>query len=160
MKNNLLHLTVAVAVVLLGGVSLAVAGGSGKCAEQHTQASYQKMAEKMAAKGWLGIETEKTAAGGYAVTSIAKGSPAERAGFQVGDVLVALNGVRLSEENKDAVYKVKSTLGPGKAVAYTISRRGAEQQLSATLAEVPREVLAEWLGTHVLDHTTVAVAAN
>lgn len=158
MRNSLLHYSVAVAVVL-GGATLAVAGGSGKCAEAHNQADYQKMAEKMAAKGYLGLETEK-AANGYAVKSIAKGSPAEKAGFQVGDVLVALNGVKLSEDNKDAIYKVKSTLGPGKSVNYTIARAGAERQLNATLAEVPREVLAEWLGEHVLDHTTVAVAAT
>ena len=160
MRNNLLHFTVAVAVVVLvGGASLAVAGGA-KCAEQHQTADYQKMAEKMAAKGWLGIETEKTASGGYAVKGITKGSPAEKAGFQVGDVLVALNGVKLNDENKDAIYKVKSTLGPGKAVNYTVARAGSEKQISATLGEVPREVLAEWLGEHVLDHTTVAVAAT
>jgi S1-C subfamily serine protease len=158
MRNNLLHFAVAAAVVL-GGGSLALAGGS-KCTEQHASADYQKMAEKMAAKGWLGIDTEKNASGGYTVSAITKGSPAEKAGFQVGDVLVALNGVKLSDDNKDAIYKVKSTLGPGKAVNYTVARAGSEKQINATLAEVPREVLAEWLGEHVLDHTTVAVAAS
>ncbi len=160
MRNNLLHFTVAVAVVVVvGGGSLAVAGGA-KCAEQHAQADYQKMAEKMAAKGWLGIETEKTASGGYAVSAITKGSPAEKAGFQVGDVLVAFNGVKLADDNKDAIYKAKSTLGPGKAVNYTVARAGSEKQINATLGDVPREVLAEWLGEHVLDHTSVAVAAT
>jgi S1-C subfamily serine protease len=149
----------AAAVALLSGASAAFAGGA-KCAEQHAQADYQKMAEKMAAKGWLGFETESAQGGGYAVKAITAGSPAEKAGFQVGDVLVALNGVKLGEENKDALYKVKSTLGPGKQVNYTVKRGGAEKTVTATLAPVPREVLAEWLGEHVLDHTSVVVASN
>ncbi|GMU64937.1 MAG: hypothetical protein AMXMBFR36_12110 [Acidobacteriota bacterium] len=157
MKRTLLP-AVAAAVVLLAGASAALAGGD-KCAAQHTQADYQKMADKLAKKGWLGIETEKTAAG-YAVSSVAAGSPAERAGFRVGDVLLGINGVRFGEENKEAVAKVKSTLAPGSTVAYTVQRAGAERTVNATLGEVPRDVLAQWLGEHVLEHTAVAVAAR
>lgn len=149
---------VAVAVVF-AGTSAAFAGGE-KCAEQHTQASYEQMAKKYAAKGYLGIETEKVGEGRYAVSAIAAGSPAEKAGFQKGDVLVALNGARFGDANKDAVMKAKSALGPGKAATYTVSRAGAEKQLTATLSEVPREVLAKWVGEHVIDHTGDQVAAN
>jgi C-terminal processing protease CtpA/Prc len=148
----------AAAVALLFGASLASAGGE-KCAEQHAQADYQKMAEKWAAKGWLGIETDKNAQGGYTVTSVVAGSPAEKAGFRAGDVLVALNGVALTEANKEAVKKAKSSLGVGKQVTYTVARAGSERTLSATLGTVPRDVLAQWLGEHVLDnHTSIVVA--
>lgn len=159
MKRTTLHPALAVALALGFGATTAFAGGE-KCAAQHTQADYSKMAEKMAKKGYLGIETEKNAAGGYAVTSIVAGSPAERAGFQVGDVLVAINGTKLGEENKEAVAKVKSTLGPGSNVAYTVQRAGADRTVNATLTEVPREVLAQWVGEHVLEHTTLVVASN
>ncbi len=160
MKRTLLYLALAALVIVLGG-SLAFAGGGAGCKEQHTQADYTKMAEKMAAHGYLGIEKEKTASGAYAVKSVAPDSPAAKAGFRAGDVLVAMNGVRLSEENKDALYKVKSTLGVGKQVTYTVARGSSEQQLTATLAPVPREVLAQWLGEHVLDnHSTFAVAQS
>jgi hypothetical protein len=55
---------------------------------------------------------------------------------------------------------VKSTLGVGKQVTYTVSRAGRDQQLTATLGTVPREVLAQWVGEHVLDnHSSLAVAA-
>jgi S1-C subfamily serine protease len=157
MKGSLLTAAVA-AVALLAGGSAAWAGGE-QCRAAHTEADYQKMAEKMAAKGWLGIDTEKTAAG-YAVKAVVAGSPAERAGFQKGDVLVALNGVKLGDESqKDALYKVKSELGPGKSATYTVTRYGSEKAITATYGEVPRDVLAQWLGEHVLEHTTVAVAA-
>jgi S1-C subfamily serine protease len=150
----------AVAVaVLFAGASAAFAGGE-KCAEQHTQASYEEMARKYAKKGYLGIETEKVGEGRYAVSKVAAGSPAEKAGFQKGDVLVALNGARFGDANKDAVMKAKSALGPGKAATYTVSRAGSEKQITATLSEVPREVLAQWVGEHVIDHTGYQVAAN
>jgi S1-C subfamily serine protease len=155
MKRIPIHLAVAVALAL--GGSAAWAGGD-KCSAQHTQADYQKMAEKMAAKGWLGLDTEKNAGGGYVVRSVASGSPAEKSGFRAGDVLVALNGVRLGEDNKEALAKVKSNLGPGKEVNYTIQRSGAERTVTATLAPVPHDVLAQWVGEHVLEHTTVVVA--
>ena len=159
MKRTTLHLALAAALALGFGATTAYAGGE-KCSAAHSQADYTKMAEKMAKKGYLGIETEKSASGGYAVSAIEAGSPAERAGFQVGDVLLAINGTKLGEENKEAVAKVKSTLGPGSTVNYTVQRAGADRTVTATLGEVPREVLAQWVGEHVLEHTTLVVAAN
>lgn len=151
---------IAVAVAFaFAGASAVLAGGQ-KCAEQHSQASYEQMAKKLASKGYLGIETEKVGDGRYAVTRVAPGSPAEKAGFQKGDVLLALNGARFGDDNKDAVMKAKSALGPGKAATYTVARAGAERQLQATLAEVPQEVLAQWVGEHVLSHTGEQLAAK
>lgn len=151
---------VAVAVALIfAGSGIAFAGGE-HCSEKHTQASYDEMAKKYASHGYLGIETEKNAAGAYAVSKVAPGSPAEKAGFQKGDVLVALNGARFGEDNKEAVKKAKSALGPGKAATYTVTRGGSEKQLTATLSEVPREVLAQWVGEHVVSHSSVQVASN
>jgi S1-C subfamily serine protease len=148
--------TLALALAL--GATAAFAGGD-KCAAAHTQADYQKMAEKMAAKGWLGTSTEKNAAGAYAVKSVEPGSPAEQAGFRKGDVLVALQGVKLGADNHEKLAAVKKSLAPGKQVTYTVARAGAERPITATLVEVPREVLASWLGEHVLDHTTVRMAS-
>lgn len=150
----------AVAVVLLLASSGAALAGGEHCAEKHTQASYDEMAKKYASHGYLGIETEKNAAGVYAVSKIAPGSPAEKAGFQKGDVLVALNGARFGDDNKEAVKKAKSQLAPGKAATYTVTRGGSEKQLTATLSTVPREVLAQWVGEHVVSHTADQVASN
>jgi C-terminal processing protease CtpA/Prc len=159
-QSNRKWTAVAAAVTLLfAGAGLALAGGA-ECAEKHTQASYDEMAKKYAKHGYLGIETEKNAAGAYAISKIAPGSPAEKAGFQKGDVLVALNGARFGDDNKEAVKKAKSALGPGKAATYTVTRGGSEKQLTATLSEVPREVLAQWVGEHVVGHTSVQVATN
>jgi S1-C subfamily serine protease len=78
------------------------------------------------------------------VTGVAAGSPAESAGFRKGDVLVAFNGIALTEANQEALKKAKTGLSVGSRVTYTVSRAGARSQITATLAEVPREVLAQW----------------
>jgi S1-C subfamily serine protease len=135
----------------------AFAGGShGQC-----NGDVKTEAAAMASHGWLGLETDKNAAGAYVVKDVVAGSPAEKAGFRKGDVLVALQGVRFANADPEAMKKVKAGFLPGKQVTYTIERGGAEQQVTATLAAMPRDVLAKRIGEHVLDsHLDVAVAQN
>lgn len=127
--------------LLLALSSMALAGGE-KCAKD---AAHKEKAAKMSAHGWLGLKTDKDADGAWRVSSVAAGSPAAKAGFRTGDVLVAYNGIALTEDNMDAVKKAKADCAVGKTVAYTIRRDGAEKTLSATLAPVPESVLAEWM---------------
>lgn len=127
--------------LLLALSSAALAGGE-KCAKD---AAHKEKAAKMSAHGWLGLKTDKDADGAWRVSSVAAGSPAAKAGFRAGDVLVAYNGIALNEANMDAVKKAKADCAVGKTVAYTVRRDGAERTLSATLAPVPESVLAEWM---------------
>jgi S1-C subfamily serine protease len=153
MKRTVSFLALA---LTLGFGSAALAGGE-KCAHASKEAHKEKAA-KMAAHGWIGIETEKDeATGAYRVAKVAPGSPAAQAGFQPGDTLVALNGVALTAENKEAVKKAKSSLGVGKQVTYTVARNGAQQKLTATLAPVPEEVLARWMAE---EEEAARVASN
>lgn len=153
------HQSFAAAAVVILLAAPAFAGGE-KCTEQHAQADYQTMAEKWSKKPYLGIETEKNAKGGYTVTAVLAGSPGEKAGLRSGDVLVALNGVAMTDANKEALFKAKAGLAPGKQATYTIERGGREQKITATYGEVPREVLAQWLGEHVLEHSSAVLAQN
>ena len=130
------------ALALILALSTAALAGGEKCAHD---AAHKEKAAKMAAHGWLGLKTDKTADGSWRVTSVAPDSPAAKAGFWAGDVLVAYNGIALTEANKEAVKKAKAECAVGKTVAYTIRRDGAEKTLKATLAPVPDEVLAEWM---------------
>jgi S1-C subfamily serine protease len=145
MKPTVTFLALALVV---GLVTAAFAGGSGhsgdcKSGEAHAKGAHATKA-KLAAKGWLGIETEKDeATGAYRIAKIAPGSPAEQAGFQTGDVLVAFNGVPVKD--KERIKAAKAGIGVGSQVTYTVARAGAEQKLSATLVPVPEQVLAQWL---------------
>ena len=42
----------------------------------------------------------------------------------------------------------KAGIGVGSQVTYTVARAGSEQRLSATLAPVPEQVLAQWMAEH------------
>jgi S1-C subfamily serine protease len=133
--------TLVLALIL--SMSSLVSAGGDKCAkEAKAHAAHTSVAEK-AKHGWLGIELDKNASG-YVVTGVTAGSPAAQAGFQKGDVLVAFNGIALNDANQEALKKAKMGVSVGSKVIYTVSRAGAQRQVTATLAEVPPHVLAQW----------------
>jgi len=141
----------AAAAVACGLATMGFAGDKQPCTADPADC-VKKLSAKYQAHGWLGIETEKGEHDLYSVKAVTAGSPAATAGFQVGDVLLALNGVELSEANKEEIKKMKKSLGPGSQVTYGVRREGAKKSLNATLADVPRAVLAQWIGEHMLEH--------
>ena len=134
----------------------AMAAKSGGCT-----ASKEECAKYMAdakTHGWLGLEYDKTEAGVLAIKKVVPGSPAAAAGFQPGDVLVALNGIELNDGNKDKLKAVKKDLWPGSTAKYTVKRDGKAQDLTATLGKMPDTVYQAMVDEHMKEH--VAVAAN
>lgn len=146
--------------VMIGVMSVAVAGDKHPCTAG-TQECLDKMVAKFQAKGWLGVETEQLETGRWQVTSVYPDSPAAVAGFMPGDVLVAMNGIEISDENKDALKKAKHGLGPGSDVTYVVKRQGGKVTLAATLGSVPTAVAAEWIGGHmVANHSEIKLASK
>jgi C-terminal processing protease CtpA/Prc len=137
----------------------ALAGGSdcSKCTE-NTQACLDAMVAKLQHRGWVGVELDKDDYGKLTVTDVIPDSPAQRAGLRDGDVLVALNGVEFGEKNKKALHAVKKEMAVGKTITYTVKRDGYKKQIDVTLGKVPDEVLAAWVGEHMLDHSAIEVA--
>jgi C-terminal processing protease CtpA/Prc len=155
MTGRRLLVLLAVAVF---AVSLALAGGDYKCTAS-TQECLDHMAAKFEKSGFVGVELDSDkATGGHVITRVMSGSPAEAAGLQAGDVLVALNGVRISEDNHKALKKAKKSWKPGQDVTYTIKRGGKDREVNLTLAPIPADVLAQWIGSHMLDHAQVEIA--
>lgn len=146
--------------VVIGVVSIAVAGDKHPCTAG-TQECLDKMIAKIQAKGWLGVDTEQLESGRWQVTSVYPDSPAAAAGFKPGDVLVAMNGIEMSDENKDALKKAKHGLGPGSDVTYVVKRQGGKVTLPATLGSVPPAVVAEWVGEHMVsNHSEIKLASK
>jgi S1-C subfamily serine protease len=143
------------------GLSLfALAGEKSHCTKQAGDCA-KGMHAKLANAGWLGIETDKTDKGVVTVKAVVAGSPAVAAGFQTGDVLVAINGVEISEANKEALMAAKKSLVAGGEGSYTVLRQGAKKHLTARLVAPPRTLLAQWIGEHMLaDHVGTQVAAK
>jgi C-terminal processing protease CtpA/Prc len=146
----------AAALVAAMAVGAAVAGGYGKCKED-TQTCLNHMVSEMKDRGWLGIQMDEE--GGPAsikITKVIAGSPAEAAGFQVGDVLVSVNGAKFSENTEEKCVtceKTKDSWKPGTKVTYAVKRAGAETTLNATLAALPSDVMAQWIGMHMMEHS-------
>lgn len=137
------------------------AGGDHYKCTQGTQECLDMMAAKYSKKGWIGLEFDKTEEDKMTIKRVVEDSPAVEAGFREGDVLIAVNGVALySEQNEEKIKAQWEGMTPGKKMEFTVSRNGYEKKLTATLSKVPSEVLAAWVGNHMLDHATTAIAQN
>ena len=161
------------AVLVLFCTAASLAGGGKKCSgsaakaakhascDTEVQACLQKMAVKYSHRAWLGVELNKSEKGNE-VTRVVPGSPAMAAGFQEGDFIFAINGVALSSD-KDAISKMKRSLAAGSQATYGVVRNGQKTKLVATLGNPPADVVAGWLGSHVMENhlaDETEVAAN
>lgn len=164
MKIRIVLLALGLALTLSAP---AVAGGEDceASAEHHAkctadaQTCLNKMAAKLQERGWVGLELDQSDSGELTVRRVIEGSPAETAGFELGDRLVGFDGVRFAEADEAAMRETKRAMVPGNEVVYTVERNGSERELPVTLARVPVEVLAQWIGGHMLEHAEVELAS-
>lgn len=109
---------------------------------------HQLRTEGYVSRGWLGVLIQDVThdlaesfamerAHGALIAKVLAGSPAEKAGFMVGDVIVNFNGndIRDSSELPPIVGATKV----GKNVPVAIIRRGKTTDISVKLAELPSE---------------------
>ena len=151
-----------VGLVLVSGIaSLAVAGGDGHKCTKSTDECLTMMVSDMKTRGWIGVELDKNESGVLIVSRVVPGGPAEAAGIQVGDLFLAMNGIKFGDEkNMEALYAAKKTQKVGSEVTYTIAREGNKKQVALKLAPVPEETLAQWVGHHMMEHANTAIAKN
>ena len=145
------------AVFLIAFASFPAGGGESESGKQKCTYPVEEclayMAKRMRTSGFIGVELdvdEKT--GTYTVQGIIAGSPAEEAGIQPGDVLYALNGVRIIKENQEALKKKHKSWIPGQSITYTIRRDGQDREITLKLAPMPADIMARWIGMHMLEH--------
>jgi len=147
---------VASALVVALAAPVAMAGDGAKCTAS-TQECLDKMAAQLHNKGWIGVELNQES-GQLEITKVVADSPAEKAGIKAGDVLFAVNGVQYSEENQAKLGEVREQMTPGKVFTFTILKHGkTEKDVDITLGTLPDDVLAQWIGAHMLEH---AAASN
>jgi C-terminal processing protease CtpA/Prc len=124
-----------------------------------TQDCLNHMAARMKTTGWVGIEYEMDDTTGVAtVTRVVPASPAEKAGLQKDDVLFSLNGVEINMKNEDALMKARKEWKPGQTVNYIVKRNGQDRPIALTLGEMPADVLARFVGQHMLEHAEADAA--
>jgi PDZ domain len=99
------------------------------CARAHLEA--RLMLDSVMPIAFLGMVSNDQANGGMKVSMIYRKSAAERAGLQVGDVILELGGVHTAEKN--VLYRQIRMHRPGEAVALKILRNGGPMVLRPVL---------------------------
>jgi predicted metalloprotease with PDZ domain len=148
---------VVLSMIVAMATALPLVAGEGHKCKYSTQECLDHMASAYAGRGWVGIEYDGET---MTITGVIPDSPAEAAGFQKGDVMIAQDGVEFAEASKEDFKKIHQSMVPGNQTKYTVKRGGEKVQISVTLAELPSEVLAQWVGKHMLEgHAHVKVAS-
>jgi serine protease Do len=94
--------------------------------------------------GFLGVNTEEITGEnmgryglrevrGVGITSVAKNSPAEKAGLRKDDVILRVDNDRVTSVRK--LSRLISEISPGQGVRLTLSRGGAEQEVAVTIGK-------------------------
>jgi len=102
-------------------------------------------------RGWLGVSiqpvtTEIAAAlgrkdtDGALIAEVLDGSPAQKAGFENGDLVLKLNGRGIASP-RDLTRSI-SAISPGEKAKVSVLRNGAEKQLAVTLGQRDQEQVA------------------
>lgn len=102
--------------------------------------------------GYLGVYAENinrenmaryhmSAPRGVGITRVVQGSPAEKAGLRKDDVILRLDGENITSVRK--LNRLVSEIAPDQSVKVTVSRGGAEQDVTATIAKRDNTSMAQ-----------------
>jgi len=112
----------------------------------------ESLAARLKASGWVGVVLEREKpTDDFTVSTVIPDSPAEKAGIRPGDILVAINGVKVSEIKDERLSSTCKDRKPGDSVTYTIRRDDADRELNMTLAPMPAKVLARYLALYLAE---------
>ncbi len=86
-------------------------------------------------RAWLGLTLKTSATGAALIESIKTGSPAEKAGLQLEDIILSIDTATIGSTG-DLINHIQKC-APGQTLTLTIQRAGTTQQIPVTLA--PRQ---------------------
>jgi serine protease DegQ len=98
-------------------------------------------------RGWIGVGVQNItkelsdslklpAADGVLITQVERGGPAGKAGVQLGDVLLSVNGRRVSDTS--TMLNLIAGLQPGDQALLRLTRKQAESEVTVTIGRRPR----------------------
>ncbi len=102
-------------------------------------------------RGWLGVSIEELTPGlaqsfdfpaertGVLVQDVVPNSPAAKAGFKSGDIIMAVDGSEVRTPSQ--LQTIVTLTPPGQEVTFSVWRDGEEMELTATLEQLKREYL-------------------
>jgi C-terminal processing protease CtpA/Prc len=147
-------LLIGLAVLL--AAAPAICGEHKKCTAS-AQDCLDHMVAKLTQRGLIGVDGDwDDEAKGYVIEEFMEESNAPAAGIEAGDMLVAINGIPLSD--KDATEADVPNRKPGDEVAITILREGVKHEMKLVMIAMTEEVIAEKVGHHMLAHANLEPA--
>jgi S1-C subfamily serine protease len=112
------------------------------------------MVAKLMERGLIGVDGDwDDDTKGYVIEEFMEKSNAPAAGVQVGDMLVAVNGIPLKDSKATEADVLNRK--PGDEVGITILREGVKHEMSVVLIPMTEEVIAEEIGHHMLLHANL-----
>jgi S1-C subfamily serine protease len=104
-------------------------------------------------RGYAGIDIDdRKDDGTMTITKVHAGTPAAASGIRIGDVLVAIEGIHLGDE--EGMKALDEVMKPDNRVHFTVLRKGKERTFELTLSRMPDDVFAQFVGEHMLQHVT------
>lgn len=103
-------------------------------------------------RGWLGVRIQDVSAehaksfdlakaSGVLVASVEKGGPAERAGLQIGDIILTFNGKEMSSSGE--LVRAVSDSAPGARIKLQLWREGAAKEVVVVLGDAAADKVAQ-----------------
>ena len=154
--------TVLLTCLALALVLPAVAGEESKKCSYTAQECLDQMTARFKNTGWIGVELDVSEdSPGWVVRNVVPGSPAAKAGLQADDVLWSFEGTVLSKENEQALMQArKEKMRVGSTVSYMVKRGGKQIPVKITLEAWPADLVARYVGEHMLQHAATEVASS
>jgi ketosteroid isomerase-like protein len=111
----------------------------------------EEMAGALRKRAFVGLDGEwDDSVGGYRVSAFAEGTTAEDAGVRVGDVLIEINGIPLTD--REASRADAANRLPGREAEITVLREGSELRMTVTLMAATEKLVAEEIGRFLLEN--------
>jgi len=139
-------LVASAAVVFALALTIPAFAGGSQCAHEKASAAGADAQASCVGKAtaWSGAWLRYSPTGQVIVADVAKGSPAARSGLKSGDIVLAVNGYRLSNDSERATCASKADCNVGSAVTYMVQRGNATKSLKFTLAKMPANANARF----------------
>jgi membrane-associated protease RseP (regulator of RpoE activity) len=141
-----------VALILTAGVALAQQPTPPPEPPEPADAPFSNTFSLFTDGGYLGVYAENISREnmaryhllsprGVGVTRVVAGSPAEKAGLKKDDVILRLDGENITSVRK--LNRLVAEIAPDQSVKVTVSRSGAEQEVTATIAKRDNSSMAQ-----------------
>jgi len=132
-------LTLSAAAVLAFAVVAPAFAGGDHCGGRSTNATTADAKMECAghATAWAGAWMHRSSSGRLTVADVAKGSPADRAGLRAGDIVVAVNGYNVADNEGHAQCASKADCNVGSSLTYTVLRGRSTKEVKLKLEKMP-----------------------